>query len=201
MRRTAFTLVELLVVISVIAVLAGLLIPMIGYARTSAKVAKGEAQLGTLKASLALFKDANGHYPEKDGTGPDEVFAKTFTNAGATGAGKYKTAEQVGSTGWNRIAESLLMQLQTVDRDNYRTIDSLRDPFSGGGTKGHVVRYRPAKFYPLLEAAPAVRTIDSEDPPNPDSYQLWSAGPDGKDQYGDRVDGKKSDDLANWKTP
>ena len=49
--------------------------------------------------------------------------------------------------------------------------------------------------------------IDSDKPPNPDSYQLWSAGADGKDQYGERQlvnghrVGSKSDDLTNWTTP
>ena len=54
-------------------------------------------------------------------------------------------------------------------------------------------------YYPLLgTGTPAL--IDSADPPNPDSYQLWSAGPDGKDQVTLETAGK-NDDLTNWKKP
>lgn len=212
MRRAGFTLIELLMVISIIAVLAALLIPLIGYARTMAKNAKCEAQLGTIKTSMALYKDANGFTPEKyvatnpnDFTPPitppikagDEVFAKVFT----TGVGTsivYRTAATLTSDEWTNVAEALLKQLQTVDRDNYRDINALRDPFTGGGVSSNVFRFRPAKFYPLQ---PAGILIDSENPPNPDTYQLWSAGADGKDQFGERVNNRKSDDITNWKTP
>lgn len=213
MRRTGFTLVELLMVVAIIAVLAGLLIPLIGYAKSAAKNAKCEAQLGTIKAALALFKDANGFYPEKFMKGTKDVYADTFKPGG-----KYQTADQVTTAGgWDDIAEALLQQLQTVDRDNFRDLSALRDPFTGGGAMMKVLRYRPAKFYPLQAHSNWV--VDSEEdttdpknpsppPPNPDSYQLWSAGADGRDQYGERQGekvnglrtGRKSDDITNWKS-
>lgn len=207
MRRTGFTLVELLMVVAIIAVLAGLLIPLIGYAKTAAKVAKCEAQLGTVKAALAVFKDANGFYPQ---TGFETVFVNP---AAGSSKEKYLTVGQrsdvntvsgtkgaLNSSSWDSAASILLQALQTVDRDNFRDPNALRDPFTGGGTP-KVIRYRPAKFYPLRPADSELWLIDTEDPPNPDSYQIWSAGPDGKDQYGERVDGKKSDDVTNWKSP
>jgi len=197
MRRTGFTLVELLMVIAIIAVLAGLLIPLIGYAKTAAKNSKCEAQLGNIKAAFAVFKDANGFYPEKFMAGTKDTYAETFKPGGT-----FQTANQVTAAGgWDDIAGVLLQQLQTVDRDNFRDLSALRDPFTSGGPTGKVIRYRPAKYYPLLPASADLRLIDSEDPPNPDSYQLWSAGADGKDQFGERVDGRKSDDVTNWKTP
>jgi prepilin-type N-terminal cleavage/methylation domain-containing protein len=202
MRRTGFTLVELLMVIAIIAVLAGLLIPLIGYAKTAAKNAKCEAQLGTIKAALAVFKDANGFYPEKD-------FGPLFDNPAKTNATtKYLTVGSKGSSDdrtpkpdWEGVASLLFQALQTVDRDNFRDPNALRDPFTTGSPTNKVLRYRPAKFYPLRPSSTDLYLIDSEDPPNPDSYQLWSAGPDGKDQFGERINGKKSDDVTNWKSP
>jgi prepilin-type N-terminal cleavage/methylation domain-containing protein len=197
MRRHGFTLVELLLVIATIAVLAGLLIPMIGYARNSAKNAKCESQLANIKATLSLYKDANGQFPERY-VPPGEtrdVYEDTFKVSG-----NYVMADVVGSSGWKTIAEALLAQLQTVDRDNYRDLKSLRDPFLTGGGEPNVIRYRPAKWYPLESGAALI--IDSDNPPNPDSYQLWSSGLNGRDEFGQRgSDGRKSDDLTNWKQP
>lgn len=195
-RRTGFTLIELLLVIAIIAVLAALLIPMIGYAKRLAKESKCQAQLGTIKASLALFKDANGTYPEKFGDGGNDVYKDTF-KSGTT----YKTTRQLTSSDWSTIAETLLKQLQSVDRDNFRDISALRDPFTGGAAAANVFRYRPQKYYPLVMGATPI--IDSDNPYNADSFQLWSAGFDGKDQYGenDVSTGRKSDDITNWKSP
>jgi prepilin-type N-terminal cleavage/methylation domain-containing protein len=195
-HRTGFTLIELLLVIAIIAVLAALLIPLIGYAKRAAKEAKCQAQLGNIKAAIALFKDANGTIPEKFGDGPNEVYKKTFVS-GTT----YKKASELTSTDWTDIAKTLLAQLQSVDRDNFRDLASLRDPFTGGAAATNVLRYRPAKYYPL--EATATLSIDKDNPPNPESYQLWSAGFDGKDQYGDNdpTTSRKSDDITNWKSP
>lgn len=193
MPRHGFTLIELLLVLSIIAALAALLLPIISMARTAGRKAKCEAQLGTVKASLSQYKDANGMFPEKD-------YLSIFKEGTGTGGRTtYKKSSAIGESGWDSSANILLLQLQTVDRDNYRTIDNLRDPFTGG-TKAKVLRYRPAMYYPLLKPAETPALIDSEDPPNPDSYQLWSAGPDGKDQVTEPTVGK-NDDLANWKKP
>ena len=199
MSRSGFTLVELLLVIAIIAVLAALLIPMIGYAKNMSRNAKAEAQLGTIKASLNIFKDANGFYPEKSLTGSTDVFSDVFKKTSNTNNDPYKAAHAIDNDGWERIAGELMLQLQTVDRDNYRNINALRDPFTGGGVSSKVYRYRPSKFYALSNASGSL-FLDQEDPPNPDSYQLWSAGIDGKDQYGEVRNGKKSDDIINWKS-
>lgn len=206
MRRPGFTLIELLLVIAIIAVLAALLIPMIGYARKASKEAKCHTQLATISAAIARYKDVNGTIPEKHPATGADVYAATFKSGG-----NYKTVDQLTSSDWTTIAEALLEQLQTVDRDNFRDLASLRDPFTGGATVTNVFRYRPSKFYPGVEVTNGRangKLVDgygrlsdgTELPPNPDSYQLWSTGFDGKDQFGERVDGRKSDDIANWKT-
>lgn len=219
MRKNGFTLIELIMVISIIAVLAGLLIPIIGYAKTLSKNAKCTSQLGTIRASLSLYKDANGFYPERyvvteDDVDPEnryrftdktirkdnEIFSKSFT-VGRSPPTVYRMAHALSANDWTNVAEALLKQLQTVDRGSFSNINALRDPFTGGGTTSKVFRYRPAKFYPFDTNATDV--IDKENPPNPDSYQLWSAGPDGKDQHGDRnaTTNRKSDDITNWASP
>ncbi len=43
-------------------------------------------------------------------------------------------------------------------------------------------------------------TIDSDDPPGADSYQLWSTGPNGRDDVSGATDPKNiADDIVLWK--
>ncbi len=205
MRRAGFTLIELLMVISIIAVLAALLVPIISIAKAYSREAKCRSQIATIQSSLELYKNANGYYPEKyiPTTGGIDVYASVFKATAGN-----KTADTVTAEGgWERIADALLIQLQSAGGDNFRDLKALSDPFTGGGVSSKVFRYRPAKYYHFVKDSPLAIDGDgqladgSQAPPNPDTYQLWSAGPDGKDQYGERVNNRKSDDVTNWKTP
>lgn len=59
-----FTLVELLVVVAIIGILAGLLLPVLAIARKSAKNAKCQGNLSQLSKGMAMFRHANNRkYP------------------------------------------------------------------------------------------------------------------------------------------
>ena len=173
LRIRGFTLVELLVVISIIAILMGLLIPAISLVKERAKQAKARTQLAQVQAALKIYKDVNGIYPEVDYSGPAVSGVPMTATASSNNKG-------------------LLFALKSVDRENFRDTE-LRDPYK------NLVYYRPAKVF-LFDATKPKGTIDSDDPPGADSYQLWSIGANGRDEITNATDPKLiGDDLVTWK--
>lgn len=62
-RRAGFTLIEILVVITVIAILAGLVTPMVFRNVGDAKVTAAQAQIETFGLALDTYYLHNDHYP------------------------------------------------------------------------------------------------------------------------------------------
>ena len=63
MKKSGFTLVELLVVISIIGVLASVVFASINSARAKARDARRIADLRQIATALEFYYDANGQYP------------------------------------------------------------------------------------------------------------------------------------------
>jgi prepilin-type N-terminal cleavage/methylation domain-containing protein/prepilin-type processing-associated H-X9-DG protein len=62
-QRSAFTLIELLVVIAIIAILAGLLFPVLARARDKGKSARCQSNLRQLGFAAMMYEEDNGVYP------------------------------------------------------------------------------------------------------------------------------------------
>jgi prepilin-type N-terminal cleavage/methylation domain-containing protein len=65
-NRKAFTMVELLTVVTIIALLLGILLPSISAIRTKARAIAQKAQFNTIEMALEAFKQAYGDYPPSD---------------------------------------------------------------------------------------------------------------------------------------
>jgi type II secretory pathway pseudopilin PulG len=59
----AFTLIELLIVMAIIIVLAGLILATSGYVQTKGKRSRAEAEIAAMSAALENYKADNGVYP------------------------------------------------------------------------------------------------------------------------------------------
>ncbi len=79
MSKKAFTIVELLTVISIIVLLIGITLPAINYVRKYAKEVKQRTQFHAIKQALELFYNQQGYYPDSQdlaaiGQGTDHYF-------------------------------------------------------------------------------------------------------------------------------
>ncbi|MFQ5429364.1 MAG: type II secretion system protein [Phycisphaerae bacterium] len=64
MRRKAFTLVELLIVVIILGILAAVVIPQFSDASTDARVSSLTTNLATMRGQIELYKlQHNGNYP------------------------------------------------------------------------------------------------------------------------------------------
>jgi type II secretory pathway pseudopilin PulG len=72
-RKTAFTIVELLTVMSIIVILIGLLVPALNQVKKYAYEVKQKAQLKSIDTAIELFNSELDGYPDSSAFGPDGV--------------------------------------------------------------------------------------------------------------------------------
>jgi len=128
-RRSAFTLVEMLLVITIIGILAALVIPKMVGRSEQARQAAVHADLSSIKTALDAFEVDNGYYPKS--------------------------------------LQDLLQQPNNAKNWHGPYLDKVpQDPWYN-----NYLYYYPGKH-------------------NPSSFDLLSAGPDGKEST--------EDDIGNW---
>jgi general secretion pathway protein G len=148
--RKGFTLVELLAVITIIMILAGLVIGATSIAGRKADVGRCIARIQLLKSALEEYKLDCGKYPPGDHT---ILYARLF-------------ADPLNKGRPNGVKRPFISETNFLNSSRYFV-----DPW------GSYFRYR----------APGTR--------NQATFDLWSIGPNGKDESGSSTG---SDDLNNW---
>src|SRR6267378_4876296 len=81
-RYNAFTLIEIIVVVSIIAVLGALVLSTAGYARKKGARARAETEIAAMSAACENYKADNGIYPRDGDT--NALDARTMGNPTGT---------------------------------------------------------------------------------------------------------------------
>jgi general secretion pathway protein G len=76
MKRSAFTMMELIFVIVVIGILAGIAVPRLAATRTDARISKGKADVAAIRSSIAMVRSQNllkgeNAFPDPNSTSTD----------------------------------------------------------------------------------------------------------------------------------
>jgi prepilin-type N-terminal cleavage/methylation domain-containing protein len=138
-RGRAFTLIELLAVMAVIGLLAAILVPTVGAARTAALKAKTRVQFAQWAAAMEQFRQEYGYYPEvgtdgKLATAADMLsFVRTLGGRNPDGSAVAAAADLNGNT--KRITFYAFTEADLFDPDqvaggaDYSGNELLRDAF------------------------------------------------------------------------
>ena len=152
----AFTIIELLVVISVIVVLAGLVLGTSGYVQKKGARSRAEAEIAALSAALESYKADNGVYPESTGLDAKKDFypngidkpkydaASQTLYAALTGDDDRNRAKGANETGKSYFSFKPNMLSPT---DQNATVTGVRDPFSNTYGYSTANQSDPAKGY------------------------------------------------------
>ncbi len=191
-KKHAFTLIELLMVIAIIGILAGILIPTVGAVRKQANIAASKAQLSNYVTAIQMFKGDYGYYPlvtgtadsanfELDSVGSSTTFIQTLSARNPDGS--VISASVAKDTG-NRRKESFHSFSDTeffIDDTDVVAEDQIADRFNNINISIEIdtdgdgfVNPSPAENAPTNPIrTPVTAYVDADDEISAPAYTLW----------------------------
>ena len=171
--NAGFTILELLIVIAIIIILAGLILATSGYVQKKGARSRAEAEIAAISAALENYKADNGIYP-RDTTNQysDNLNARHDGSAGIAyqNASRFLYGELSGDKNYNATIDTTEQQNKAYfsfkpqmlfgpkdSAGNLTGVNYLRDPF--GNSYGYSTAY----------------TANSANGYNP-TFDLWSTG-------------------------
>jgi prepilin-type N-terminal cleavage/methylation domain-containing protein len=160
-RHAAFTLLELIVVVGIIAILAGLVLSTAGYARKKGDRARAETEISAMAAACENYKADNGVYP-REASSTDMLDARLSGNpSGYQTASLYLYKQLSGDFAANRTPTGkgymVFKPNMLFPADQTQNVLYIQDPF------------RNSYGYSTIQAA----TQDTTKGYNP-TFDLWS---------------------------
>lgn len=136
-RAISFTIIELLIVITIIFVLAGLILTTSGYVQTKAKRSRAAAEIAAISAALENYKADNGTYPIDTANGATNTLdARTMfdpTAAEYAAASVFLYQELSGDPVGNRVPTGKpyfpFKPYMLLPKDQTQAVIAIADPF------------------------------------------------------------------------
>lgn len=221
--RWGFTLVEMLTVIAIIAILAGMIIPAVGKMKGKAKIQIAAKEVAELAAAIHAYEAAYSRFPTASAAGSED---KTF------GAGNPDGTVDGSNPDWNAEVVAILratdIQGKNYNKDNAKNpqkqnfltgpkparddrspgIDVngvYRDPWGNPYVITLDLNYNQRvndKVYGLIGSSTGLVTDDKEKPAFVliGDVMVWSKGPDGKYSKTQAAgEGDNADNILSWK--
>lgn len=173
--RHGFTLIEMLTVITIIVILAGLVVGGFGFVKEKQKRSKAEIQVKLLANACEEFKADNGFYPG--------------INDNTTGDGKNMSKELYSDLYWDSDRDGSGPKSDSDQRIYISELDPENNKQGWTDGRGQNVRI-------LDPWNNEYRYRKGNNANNPD-FDLWSAGPDGKTNPDNPKDKQNRDDVKN----
>lgn len=177
-RISGFTVIEMLVVITVISILAGILLPSLGTAQKRAKMTRTQGIIDSITMALKQYRTDYVAYPPDS----DIPTISSGTPTTATCVYYYSAATFIAGENSNNISAGPYMEYRQKDKE----ITTQQADMDGDGTSDDTL-------FEIVDAWGNPLIFDSTSPPNnTNSFDLYSYGPDGSDDNGN------DDDIKNW---
>jgi type II secretory pathway pseudopilin PulG len=139
---SAFTVVELLIVMAIILILAGLILATSGYVQKKGSRSRAEAEIAAMSAALENYKADNGIYPRDSTT--DALNSRTPDPATYAPASLYLYDQLAGTTNGSRTPTGksyfTFKPNQLSPSDQSQNVTCIRDPF--GNSYGYSTAYQ-----------------------------------------------------------
>lgn len=129
----AFTLIELIVVITVIVILTGLVLSTVGYAQKKGARARAETEIAGMSAALESYKADNAAYPPYSGVGGAHALYQGLSGDGNDAiGGTIASTGTPGSSGKSYMALKPKMLSPNPPNATTRVIDPFGNDYNYG---------------------------------------------------------------------
>jgi len=175
-RTTAFTLIELLIVMAIIIVLAGLILATANYVQKKGYRSRAEAEIAAISAALENYKADNGAYPttnETNALAPNKMGDPTAASYQSASLALYKLISGDADNSADRSAESksyfAFKPNQLSPTDQAQKVIFIRDPFGNSYGYSTIKASAPAGadgYNPTFDLWSTSGNIDTTNSPN-----------------------------------